>query len=187
MVEVAGLCHAERSCLIMVDAQTRLLGAMAPEDRTSLVERGRRLLEATDRLEIPVLATEQYPKGLGGTEETLRQAAPETTRWFDKTCFSCCGARGFGTALVADRPQTVLFGMETHVCVLQTALELQAQGKEVFVVEDAVCSRSPENRTNALARLRQSGVIVTNSESVLFEWLGDARHEHFKALTAALK
>ncbi len=77
--------------------------------------------------------------------------------------------------------------MEAHVCILQTALQLQAQGQTVFVVEDAVCARQPANTANALARLRQAGVIVTNTESVIFEWLRDARHEHFKTLSALLR
>ena len=83
--------------------------------------------------------------------------------------------------------QVIVTGIEAHVCVLQTALELHSQGKTVFVVEDAVCSRDEANRQNGLARLRQAGVIVTNTESVLFEWLRDARHEKFKEVTSLIK
>jgi len=81
----------------------------------------------------------------------------------------------------------VLAGLETHICVLQTALELNARGFEVFVPEDAVIARSAANTRNALARLLQAGVIVTNTESVLFEWLGDARNPHFKAISALVR
>ena len=85
------------------------------------------------------------------------------------------------------RNQIILAGMEAHVCVLQTALDLHATGMQVFVVEDAVCSRRMRNKTNALARLRQAGVIVTNAESLLFEWLRDARHEHFKKISELIR
>jgi nicotinamidase-related amidase len=85
------------------------------------------------------------------------------------------------------RRQVVLAGMEAHVCVLQSALDLRTAGREVFVVEDACCSRSPRNRENAMHRLRAAGVVVTNTESVVFEWLRDARHEQFKALSALLR
>ena len=85
------------------------------------------------------------------------------------------------------RKQIILAGMEAHVCVLQTALELHATGLQIFVVEDAVCSRRMKNKINALARLRQAGVIVTNTESVLFEWLRDAGHEHFKTISALIR
>jgi nicotinamidase-related amidase len=105
-----------------------------------------------------------------------------------KTSFSCCEAPGFlGTLDRERRPQVVLCGMEGHVCVLQTALELHELGWQVFVVEDAVCSRSPVHQGNALERMRQAGVIATNTESVLFEWLRDASHSQFRAVSALVK
>jgi len=87
------------------------------------------------------------------------------------------------TLRASHRRQVILTGMEAHICVLQTALALLAQGFQVFVVEDAVCSRSQQNQDNAMQRLRQAGVIITNAESVLFEWLADAKHPQFKALS----
>lgn len=77
--------------------------------------------------------------------------------------------------------------MEAHVCVLQTALELHSAGFEVYVVEDAICSRNPDHRRNALSRLQQAGLIVTNAESVIFEWLRVSTHEHFKAVSSLLR
>jgi nicotinamidase-related amidase len=106
----------------------------------------------------------------------------------EKTAFSCCNAEGFDAAACADqRTQWILCGMEAHVCVLQTALELRARGLEVFVVADAISSRTEANRDNALARLRQAGVIVSNTESVLFEWLRDASDPQFKVLSALIR
>ena len=81
----------------------------------------------------------------------------------------------------------MIAGMEAHVCVLQTALDLRSAGFEVFVAEDGVCSRDPRNRHNALERLRRSGVIITNAESIVFEWMRDARHEQFKAVSALVR
>ncbi|MEJ2436053.1 MAG: isochorismatase family protein [Pseudolabrys sp.] len=114
----------------------------------------------------------------------LAEAAP-----LEKTAFSCCAAEGFNTALdgAPERHQIVLTGMETHVCVLQTALELQAAGRQVFVVADAVCSRAKANHKNALRRLASAGVIVANTESMLFEWMRDAKHPQFKAISQLLK
>ncbi|HSJ49233.1 MAG TPA: hydrolase [Gammaproteobacteria bacterium] len=181
------LCDRDHSLLLMVDLQEKLLSAMEADERVQVLGTAKRLLRAATELDVPMVATEQYPKGLGATVPELKALLPAAARGFEKTCFSCCGADGFPQALPADRPQVVLFGIEAHVCILQTALDLQARGRQVFVVEDGTCSRHPGHKANALARLRQAGVTVTNSESVLFEWLRDARHESFKAVSALLK
>jgi len=182
------LCRAEASQLVVVDVQPRLAAAMPEADGARTIRNLGVLLAAARALEVPVLATEQYPKGLGATEPEVAGHFPEATRILEKTAFSCCGADGFTACLdAADRPQVVLAGMEAHVCVLQTACELNGRGFQVFVVEDAVCSRDPRNHRNALERLRQAGVVVTSTESVVFEWLRDARHPQFKALSALLK
>lgn len=182
------LTCTEESQLVVVDVQGRLASAMPEQERERVLRQAGILAQAAGRLNIPVLATEQYPKGLGPTAPPVAEALPPATPLFEKTCFSCGGAEGFLNALASgDRKQVVLAGMESHVCVLQTALELQGQGFQVFVVEDAVCSRSASNHRNALERMRQAGIIVTNTESVLFEWLRDAGHEHFKAVSALIK
>jgi hypothetical protein len=139
------------------------------------------LLEAAALLEIPVLVTEQYPKGLGPTVADVAAKVPRDAVRIEKTAFSGCAV------LPLNRPQVVVVGMEAHVCVLQTALELAASGSEVFVVADAVCSRAESNYANALARLASAGVIVTNTESVLFEWLRDAAHEQFRAISKLVR
>jgi nicotinamidase-related amidase len=182
------LCSAEESQLVAIDIQGRLAGAMSEPERERVLRHAGILAEAAGKLKIPVLATEQYPKGLGPTAPAVAEALPPATPMFEKTCFSCGGAEGFLNTLGAgDRRQVVLAGMETHVCVLQTALELHGHGFQVFVVEDAVCSRHPDNHHNAVERLRQAGVIVTNTESVLFEWLRDAGHDQFKAISGLIK
>ncbi|MBU2479097.1 MAG: isochorismatase family protein, partial [Gammaproteobacteria bacterium] len=162
------LCRRESSALLIVDVQIRLAAAMPAEARARVLRNSGILIEAASQLDIPILQTEQYPRGLGHTEPVLAERLQGKAQLLEKTAFSCCDATGFDAAACADpqRTQWILCGMEAHVCVLQTALELHARGLEVFVVEDAVCSRSAANHTNAMARLRQAGVIISNTESV---------------------
>lgn len=182
------LARATDSVLVIVDLQERLAAAMVQAARTSVIRNVRILLDAATRLGIPVLVTEQYPKGLGPTAAEVVEILPGGTPRLEKTCFSCAGTESFSTALEASgRTQVILAGMEAHVCVLQSALELRAVRQGVFVVEDACCSRNQEHHANAMHRLRAAGVMVTNTESVVFEWLRDARHEHFKAISARLR
>jgi nicotinamidase-related amidase len=173
----------QNSVVVVIDIQQRLLAVMPKDESNSLVQKTDILLQAANVLNVPVLITEQYPKGLGITVETL-QSHVSATNQIEKTCFSCTDSDEFMSSLRSShRRQVILTGMETHICVLQTALALLAQGFHVFIVEDAVCSRTQKNKDNALQRLRQAGVIITNTESVLFEWLSDAKHPGFRALS----
>ncbi len=172
----------------MVDAQTRLAAAIPEADRNRAFQKMGLVLDAARILGVPISVTEQYPQGLGRTDSAVASHFPQHTPVFSKTAFSCCGAEGLLSTLDTDhRSQIVVIGMEAHVCVLQTAFDLQGRGFQMFVVEDAVCSRSPANHRNAMERLRQAGIIVTNAESVLFEWLTDASHERFRQVSALLK
>jgi len=173
------LVRAADSALVVIDIQERLASVMPV--REAVVRATGILLQAAACLEIPVWFTEQYPKGLGSTVAEVAAMLPKGAQRVEKTCFSGCAA------LPLTRPQVVLAGMEAHVCVLQTALELAATGREVFVVADAICSRTEANHANALARLRHAGVVVTNTESVIFEWLRDAAHEHFRAISKLIR
>lgn len=182
------LCDAADSTLLVIDVQERLASAMPEESRDRVEQRTGRLLEAAQRLDIPVLSTAQYPKGLGSLLSSIETRLPEGQSPREKTCFSCAGAEGFMAELEnTGRRQVVLCGMETHVCVLQTAFELRERGFDVFVVEDAACSRDPADHACALHRLRQVGIQVTRSESALFEWLRDARHPQFKPLSRLVR
>jgi isochorismate hydrolase len=143
------------------------------------------LLQAAKLLNIPMTYTEQYPQGLGVTLPDLKQHLLLPA--IEKTCFSCCDEPSFRSKLRGDRPQMVLAGMEAHICVLQTALQLQTSGKQVFVVEDAVISRNEDNCYNALQRLQHAGVIVTNTESVVFEWLKVAEGDAFKQISRLIR
>lgn len=178
------LCEQQRSQLVIVDVQERLAAAM-PADAMADVEHNIGiLLTAANQLNIPTLHSEQYPKGLGPTLPGLQQQLNEPV---EKTCFSCTAADDFATRLDPQRPQVILCGIEAHICVLQTAIGLMEQGYQVFVVEDGVCSRQDSNKRNVLARLRQAGVQVSNTESVLFEWLRDASHPEFRSLSKLIR
>ena len=175
----------DQSQLVIVDVQTKLASVM-PDAALSVIKNCSILLQAASLLEIPQLYTEQYPKGLGNTtSELLNLLAGKNL--IEKTSFSCCAESTFNRCLSSDRGHIVLAGMEAHICVLQTALDLQAQGKTVFVVEDAVISRNSENKANALNRLRQAGVVVTNTESVVFEWLAKAEGDAYKKISQLVR
>jgi len=165
------------SLLCVIDVQERLLKALPEADR--VVERCRRLAEAARLLGVPGVLTEQYPQGLGPTPAMLAELLPPPTV---KLAFSCCGSPGFQAALSAGITTAVLAGLETHVCVSQTALDLLAIGLGVFVVVDAVASRHPLDHEIALRRLEAAGGILTTSEAVLFEWCRSAEHPQFQAV-----
>lgn len=182
------LLDSGNSLLLVVDMQGRLTSVMPEQEAAAMIANGIRLLEAAKILDVPVLLTEQYPKGLGPTAVEILERLPPAAKVFEKTGFSCCAADGFNQALaVSGRLQVILIGQEAHVCVLQTALELLHQGYQVYAVEDAVCSRKTEHKFNALRRMQQQGASIVCYESVLFEWLKDSQHPDFKAISSLLR
>lgn len=182
------LCHAGTSQLLIIDIQEKLASAMHDKVLDNILRTNHILLAACKALSIPVLHTEQYPKGLGHTHAQLRPLLAEHRPAFEKTCFSSCAASGIEKELADPaRQQIILTGMEAHVCVLQTCMQLLEQGKQVFVVQDGICSRDKTHFKNALKRMRQAGAIITNRESVLFEWLGDASHPQFRELSKLIR
>ncbi len=182
------LCDVEDSTLVVIDIQTRLGAAMPTKVLSRVVENTILLLKSADLLGVPVVASEQYPKGLGEYVPEVRDHLPSTAHHVQKTCFSCCGSEEFLDVLErSGRKQIILTGMEAHVCVLQTAVELKERGFEVFAIGDAICSRRLDNYQNALDRLEHIGVNLANTESVVFEWLRDARNPHFKEVAGWLR
>lgn len=181
------LCQKAESQLVLIDMQQRLGSVMDQAALQATLKNCAILLQAARLLEIPTIYTEQYPQGLGTTMAELAPWLPTENR-VEKTCFSCCEESDFCAKLDDTLPQIVLAGMEAHICVLQTALQLQEMGRHhVFVVEDAVISRNPAHKANALERLRQASVIVTNTESVVFEWLKVAEGDAFKQISKLVK
>lgn len=181
-------CSIDASLLLIVDIQQQLGTAMPSKVLNRVVSNSVLLARSAGLLEVPVLRTEQYPKGLGPTVTEILAALPESSQCFEKTSFSCIGADGFAATLErSGRRQAIIVGMEAHVCVLQSALDLSANDIDVYVVEDAICSRRLENYQNALDRMRQSKMQAISAESVIFEWLVDSRHDQFKAIQAMLR
>ena len=175
------LMRVETSCLLVVDFQERLMPAIQQAD--AVVANGAWLIQIAQRLGVPVLASEQYPQGLGHTVAAIRELLPAEA-FMEKTHFSCAAERGCMRRLDAiGREQIIVIGAEAHVCVLQTALELRAAGKEVFLVADAVSSRSPRDVELALARMRADGVRIVSREMVAFEWLHQAGDDRFRAIS----
>jgi hypothetical protein len=166
--------------ILVIDLQEKLLSKM-PRVPELLRDVGF-LLDVSQLLQLPVTATEQYPKGLGPTHpEIARRLTGDVPA---KVAFSCCGAPGVLAELRSrNRPNLVLCGMETHVCVLNTALDLLAESFNVFLPVDALSSRYSLDHDLALRRLERSGAILTTVETVAFECLGGADHPQFKAVS----
>jgi isochorismate hydrolase len=145
----------------------------------------RRLMDGANLLEVPTLGTEQYPRGLGPTVPELRDA---TIAWRDKSTFSSCGCESLFAELVKlNRPKVVVCGIESHVCVTQTSLDLLAAGYRVYLAVDAVGSRGTLDYETALRRLDSCGATLTTVESVLFEWCGDSANPAFKSISQLIR
>lgn len=187
MTENINLLNADDSLLLIVDIQSKLTAVMPEEAAENMLKNTVGLVKAAEQLNIPVFLTEQYPKGLGSTVDGLKQQLSHHITCFEKTNFSCLGAENFTDTLAnSKRKQIILVGQETHVCILQTAFELIEQGYQVHVLEDAVCSRKAENKFYALQRMQQKGATISHFESVLFEWLRNAQHQHFSDISQLL-
>ena len=173
---------AEGAVLLLIDLQERLMPVIA--DHEVVVARAVRLAEAATLLDVPVRATEQNPAGLGPTVPPL-SGYPQAV--LAKTTFSAAGGPGFAELLPAGPGEIVVAGVEAHVCVLQTVLDLLAAGRRVVWAADATGSRDPADREVAIDRARRHGAEIVTSEMVLFEWLRDARHPRFREVHKLLK
>ncbi|GIW96255.1 MAG: hydrolase [Pirellulaceae bacterium] len=177
------LLSREESALLVVDVQEKLLPLIPGSSR--LVWNIARLIDAAKLLGVPCAATEQYPKGLGGTHPELAARLPERPA---KQRFSCCGCGGIPDRW-AERGLTkiVVAGIETHVCVLQTVLDLLSEGFRVYVVADAVAARHPLDHDIALRRMDSQGAILTTCESVMFEWCETSAAPEFKQISPLIR
>ena len=174
------LLERQQSTLLLVDVQEKLVFAVQAAHK--LIDHCVWMLRLAQDCEVPIVISEQYPRGLGTTLPVLAQAVSNATH-LQKTAFSCVAGHCLNLPVCRDRQQMVLIGIEAHVCVLQTAFELHAAGKQVFVVADAVSSRSTSDLELALARMRSAGIHIISREMVLFEWLRDASDPNFKQLS----
>ena len=178
--------NAVSSQLVLIDMQVKLASAVPAEELQSVVKNIVTLVQAAQLLQVPIIVTEQYPQGLGETLPEIKQFL-HNNKPIAKTAFSACSEPKFNQQLHRDNSLIVLAGMEAHICVLQTTLALLQAGKTVFVVQDAILSRNPANKSNALARLRDAGCVITNTESVVFEFVSNANHAAFKAISKLIK
>jgi len=170
------------SLLLIIDVQERLAPAM--ENPREVINSCATLLGVARELAIPCIITEQYPQGLGQTMIDLRNETAADAKYYSKLEFSCLKNDKIANEIKHNKKrQIIIAGVETHICVVQTAIELQAAGYEVFVVSNACSSRKQLQHVLGLQRLMHSGVEVVSSEMVIFEWLEKAGTEEFKSIT----
>lgn len=180
------LLDKNHSCLIIVDIQERLAPAMF-DGGAEAIRNAAILLQAAKRLGVPVLVSEQYPRGLGRTVPQLAEYMPADGP-VEKLEFACPSNAGFADRLnLLGKKQAVIAGMEAHICVLQTALKLRAQGLAVFVAADAVASRKQSSMDHAFARIEDTGGAIITTEMAVFEWLEQAGTDDFKILSKLIQ
>ena len=179
-----GIPEIERTAFVLIDVQERLTPVLF--DAETVIRNANILVKSAELMGIPLIVSEQYPKGLGPTSSRI--PLPSGRRLVDKLTCSCYGCDDFVREMRAvNRSTLVLFGAETHVCILQTALDAKKLGLEVHVVADAVSSRTAENKALGLERLRQSGIFVVSTEMILFQLIKRAGTDLFKQVSALVK
>ena len=178
----------EDSVYLLVDVQTQLFSVMGESDRRMVEKNSSILISGMNELSVPLVVTEQYTKGLGITIESLRTTLGETYRPVEKLAFSCWGEPVAREKLrQTGKKHVIISGIERHVCILQTVIDLLANGYNVSVVADAICSRYQSDREIALKMMEQMGAVVTTTEIVLFQMLGVAGSPEFKAISKLVK
>jgi len=176
---------AEDTVLVIIDIQDKLFRVIHEKD--SLSANTVKLVKGIRLLDIPVIVTEQNPAGLGSTLPEIMSLLPDIEP-ITKFDFSCCKEEAFLRKLDEQkRSQIILCGIETHICVYQTAVELADMDYEVQIATDCVSSRTINNRDTALSRMELEGIMPTSTEMILFEILGTAKHEKFKEISALIK
>ena len=176
----------QNDCLLLIiDVQEKLVGALKKD---LVVNKTATLAKAAKILGIPVVVTEQYPKGLGNTVTQVANELPEGTKFIEKTDFSAFATEGFKELLDGyGKEQVIVCGIETHVCVHQTVNDLMDEGYAVFVPKDACASREKEEFKAGIDSMRDHGAIISTVEISLFELLKSAKHPSFKEVQALIK
>jgi nicotinamidase-related amidase len=179
-----GLLKRETTVLLVIDVQEKLMPVIHNSEQ--VFANVNRLIRGAAILRLPLIVTEQYPKGLGNTCKEVE--LPEHTTRIEKMCFSCMQSEHVIQQLQPlNATSLILCGVESHICVFKTALEALEKGYEVHVVADAVSSRTAENKEIALNRLRQSGAFIVSAEMVLFQLLKEAGTEEFKGISRLIR
>jgi isochorismate hydrolase len=171
--------------LVIIDIQERLAAVMKMKE--AVINNCLHLIELAKMLSIPIILTEQYPKGIGQTVEPIRRALPDY-RPIEKIAFSCCDEPSFLDEMKRlNKKSLIITGMETHICILQTSIGLLRESYTIHLVKDAVCSRTKENWRVACEFIRDAGGVVTCTETVLFQLLRTAGTEEFRAISKRIK
>jgi len=175
-----------QTALAIIDMQEAFRSSIS--DFAETTARIALIAHAARLLNVPVIVTEQYPKGLGHTADELQMVLPEATAVIEKTSFSACGAPEFSAQLAtAGARQVLLCGIEAHICVNQTAHDLLARGFQVHLLTDCITARDSRNKQLALDKMQRSGALPSSTEMALFELMRDARHEQFKSIQKLIK
>lgn len=178
------LLNNQNTACIVVDIQERLTPALSGGGE--MIEKSRLLLQGLQALDVPLLITEQYPKGLGATVPAVKLLLGDAPV-VEKTRFSAVMPEVSAFLKQHGAKNVVLVGAEAHVCMLQTVLDLRAEGYKVYVPFECTASRQPANKENALQQMSEAGAVVSNVESVLFQLLGDAKHAAFKTVSKLIQ
>ena len=179
-----GIINRDKTAFVMIDIQDKFIPIIHEIDK--VIKNTNILIKAAEILKIPLVVTEQYPKGLGKTNEKV--LLPKNNIPYEKIEFSCFGCREFTKKIKELKVDTlVIFGIETHVCVVQTVLDALEQDYKVHVVEDAISSRTIENKRIGIERMRQSGAFIVSTEMILFQLMKKAFIEGFKDISDLVK
>lgn len=180
------ILEREKSVLVIVDIQEAFRAPIPDFEeiavRTSIMARGCGILN------VPIIVTEQYPKGLGKTAEEIYYSLPDKAEIIEKSAFSACGANQFVEKIKSlGTTQIILAGIEAHICVNQTAHDLLNQGFQVHILLDCISSRKTHDKHTGIEKMKLSGAILSNIEMALFELMKDSKHEHFKEIQKLVK
>lgn len=179
------MLEIEKCCVVVVDVQGKLAQLM--HDKDALFENIQILIKAAKILDVPIIWCQQCPQSLGPTVPEIAELLAGNEP-IDKASFSCCGNEQFNSKLnELGRQQILLCGIEAHVCIYQTAAQLQQAGREVTVIADAISSRTPENKQIGIERMTAEGANISSVETALFELLKTAEHEKFKEIARLIK
>lgn len=180
------ILNKSQAALVVIDMQEAFRSSIG--DFSVIASRIARAVEGFRILEVPIIVTEQYPKGLGRTAEEILSALPADFEVIEKTAFSSCGAKYFEQKITElGTRQIILCGIEAHICVNQTAHDLLAQNFEVHLLQDCVSSRFEYNKLAGIRKMQMNGVMPSSVEMALFELMRDSKHEKFKAIQQIIK
>lgn len=176
--------NTQNTLAIVVDIQQRLMPVL--HESENFINQNKKMIAGLNALGVKIIVTEQYPKGLGATLPEIRELVVDAP-YFEKTKFSALIDEVDEILLTQNVENVILLGCETHVCMLQTALDLREKNLNVYVPQECVTSRTLDNKNNGLAQIQAAGGVISNMESVLFQLLGDAKHEAFKTISKLIQ